>query len=444
VKKLLGIVVIVIAAVCLISPKIIADQYQKQLESFVAYLNKSAGYQAKVESMNNSWFGSKANISVVLDPSKIDPNSAIGPIKANIVLDTHYGPLLFNKQSLIGLYSTQASIPADKARDTLVWDNNRPLYQLNITRGLTGNLTMADAIPSFTDKAKTLSFSGYSGSGENKNNTFHYQGALKDISASGQQSASLKDLSIELAMDTSADLNNGGLRDSDMTLKVGDIQVASKLAIKDLSIATHSNLDKKTQLGNIKISYTADSFSLPSVQATNLSFVTELKNLNNSVLTTIYKELNNTPNNTDLTNQQIMEVLQGNLKPFLASKPELNITDFSGTLPEGSFKSSLTSKLTDIKDPQIEDLFTPQFWKYEAIVKTDMLVDEPLANSWAQQFVARQAHVPVQLPQVKQQAQMILAGFIQQGLIKKEKDQYRTDITMKDGQISVNDIPLPM
>ncbi|MBJ7555869.1 YdgA family protein [Marinomonas spartinae] len=443
-KKLLGILVIVLAAVCIISPKIIAGQYQKQLESFIAYLNQSAGYHAKIESMDNSWFGSKANISVEVDPSTIDPNSPIGSIKANIILDTHYGPLLFNKQSLIGLYSTQASIPADKARDTLVWDDNKPLYQLNITRGLTGNLTMADAIPSFTDKAKTLLFSGYSGSGENKNNTFHYQGALKNINIDDQQPASLKDLSVKLAMDTSVDLNNGGLRDSDMTLKVGDIQVASKMAIKGLSINTHSDLDKKTQLGDIKISYGADSFSLPSVQVTNLSLVTELKNLNNAVLTKIYKELNNAPDGTDPTNQKTIAVLQDNLGPFLASKPEFNISDFSGTLPEGSFKSSLTSKLADINDPKVEDLFNPQFWKYYTISTANILVDAPLADKLAQQFVAKQAQVPVQLPQVKQQAQMIIGNFVQQGLIKKEKDQYRTEISIKDGQLSVNNIPLPM
>lgn len=443
-KKLLGILVIVLAAVCLISPKIIAGQYQKQLESFIAYLNQSAGYHAKIESMDNSWFGSKANISVEVDPSTIDPNSAIGPIKANIVLDTHYGPLLFNKQSLIGLYSTQASIPADKARDTLVWDDNKPLYQLNITRGLTGNLTLADAMPSITNKDKTLSFSGYSGSGESKNDTLHYQGSLKNIDVSGKQPASLKDLALQFTMDTSGDLSSGGLRDSDMTLKVGDIQVASQMAIKGLSINTHSDLDKKTQLGDIKISYGAESFSLPSVQVTNLSLVTELKNLNSGVLTKIYKELNNTPDGTDPTNQKTLAVLQDNLGPFLASKPEFNISDFSGTLPEGSFKSSLTSKLADINDPKVENLFNPQFWKYYTISKANILLDSPVADKLAQQFVANQAQVPVQLPQVKQQAQMVLASFIKQGLIKKEKDQYRTDITMKNGQLSINNIPLPM
>lgn len=444
-KKIVGVLALIVVAACLITPKIIAPKYQGKVNDIVAYINQSAGYTASIESSETSWFGSKTTISLDFDMSEIDPNSPIGPIKTQIVLDTHYGPLLFNQQGIIGLYSTQASIPAEKLREILTWDDKAPLYQLNIVSGLTGNLTIADNIPAFSNKAKTLEFSGYSGAGTNQDNTLSYLGTLKNVSIDEAVPSSIKDITLNLNMDTSGDLSNGGLRDSEMTLKAGDIQVVSQADIKGLSIKANSNLDKKTQLASMKVSYLADAFKAANIEVTNLALVTELKNINNNVLIKMNEQLTNaSQDNKPLSEQKEITVLQDNLGGLLASKPEFNIVDFSGTLPQGSFKSSLTSKLADIDDPQLEELFDPQFWKYYTIAKANILIDAPLATMMSEQFVAKQARAPLYSPQVKQQAKMVLDSFVQQGLIKKEKDQYKTEISLKDGQASIYDLPLPM
>jgi hypothetical protein len=136
--------------------------------------------------------------------------------------------------------------------------------------------------------------------------------------------------------------------------------------------------------------------------------------------------------------------MQDNIDELLTAKPEFNITDFSGTFSEGSFSASLTSKLADISTPTIDELTIPEFWLYNAIVAANIEADEALVRSLAERFIADKMRAPVTAPEVKQQAQIIIDGLIQQGLMKLENDKYLSEITIEKGQGKIYEMAFPL
>jgi hypothetical protein len=136
--------------------------------------------------------------------------------------------------------------------------------------------------------------------------------------------------------------------------------------------------------------------------------------------------------------------MQDNIYELLTAKPEFNITDFSGTFSEGSCSASLTSKLADISTPTIDELTIPEFWLYNAIVAANIEADEALVRSLAERFIADKMRAPVTAPEVKKQAQIIIDGLIQQGLMKLENDKYLSEITIEEGQGKIYEMAFPL
>ena len=51
---------------------------------------------------------------------------------------------------------------------------------------------------------------------------------------------------------------------------------------------------------------------------------------------------------------------------------------------------------------------------------------------------------PVTAPEVKKQAQIIIDGLIQQGLMKLENDKYLSEITIEKGQGKIYEMAFPL
>ncbi|WP_417560230.1 YdgA family protein [Marinomonas sp.] len=448
-KKILSVLVFTLVAACLVAPKFIAPKHQKEVAELVSNINKAPGYTANIVSTDLAWFGSENKVLVTFDTMQIDPTIQEGVLEAELIIDTHYGPLLFASQGLFGLYDTEIRYTGEKQRNFIDWNEDQPLYELSVLGGFTGNFKIADSIPAFSNPANTFQFSGYTGQGEMTDQGFIYQGTLDQIDVvDGYTPVKAEGFTLSIELNANlATIMQGGFYDSTTDFNLEKLNIGADTELSGLNIEMGSNLDKETQLGSIEIGYLIKDAMFGEFKATDLSLATELTKLSNKFFID-YKNFSDNllaeAHSPDAVYEVLLAFMQDNLGELLAAKPEFNITDFSGTFPEGSFNATLTSKFADIDTPTIEELSLPEFWLYNAIVTANLEADEPLVRSLAEQFIASKMRAPLNAPEVKQQALMIIDSFVQQGLIKLEDDKYKSEIMIENGQGKIYDSVFPL
>lgn len=448
-KKILAVLVFALVAACLVAPKFIAPKHQAKVVELVSNINKAPGYHAAIVTTHSAWFGSENKVQVSFDTTHIDPTIQGGKIEAELIVDTHFGPLLFSKQGVFGWFESTIRLDGEKQRAILLWDENQPLYALSVLSDVTGNIYLADNIPALSNAANTFQFSGYTGQGDITKTGINYQGVLDQLDIVDGYTpvkASGFSLSIELDADL-ATIMKGGFYDSTTDLSLEQLDIGTDATFSGLNMEMGSSLDKDAQLGSIGLAYLIKDVVYGDFQASDLTLVTELNKLSNQFFID-YKNvsdmlLNDAPVSDD-TYAALFDFMQEHLDELLAAKPEFNITDFSGSFPNGRFKATLTSTLADIDTPTMEELSTPEFWLYNMIVNANIEADQALVHSLAEQFVASKIYAPADAPEVKMQTQMIIDGLIQQGLITSEEDQYKSEIHIEDGQGKIYDTEFPL
>jgi hypothetical protein len=449
VKKILAVLVFTLVAACLVAPKFIAPKHQEKVVELISNLNNAPGYTANILSTNSAWFGSETKVLVTFDTTQVDPTIQDGMLEAEITIDTHYGPVLFSSRGLFGLYNTDIRFAGDKLRHFINWDENQSFYELSVLGGFTGNFKLADTIPAFTNPADTVQFSGYAGKGEMTAQGFTYQSSLDQMDVvDGYTPIKAEGFAISIELNANlASIMKGGFYDSTTDISLEKLNIGSDTEFSGLNIEMGSNLDQETQLGSIQVAHLIKDAMIGDFTASDLSFVTELTKLSNKFFMD-YKKFSDKAlaesHSSDAVYDVLFTFMQENIGELLSAKPEFNITDFSGTFPEGSFNATLTSKLADIGKPTIEELSIPDFWLYNAIVTANIEADEPLVRSFAEQFIASKMRAPMNAPEVKQQALMIINSFVQQGLIQLDDEKYKSEITIKDGQGKIYDSVFPL
>ena len=421
-KKILAVIAFALVAVCLVTPKFIAPKFQDQVTTLVNKINKTPGYIADIESTESSWFGSTYVISFGFDLGMYEPTLQNENIEVELVLDAQYGPLLFSSQGVIGLYEAKLKIAGDKQRHILTWDDAQPLYQLSAVGEFDGAIKIEDTIPAFSNTEKNLTFSGYNGAGKITSDSFSYEGLLALVNVDDSYQP-VKAENIALSMEMEAGLETilkGGFYNSTSDFSIDSLTIGTDITASNLSMLIEMILDEETQLGTLKMGYLAEEFNYNEYKVSDLTFMTELDKFSNLFFMD-FASFNERLVEQNLTSADfIMEqfvFLQDNLDELLSHQPEFNITDFSASFPEGSFKANLTSKLADIETPTLEEMLVPEFWLYYTLAKINIEADDALINNLAERFLANQMRTTIDSPDVKQQAQIIINCFAQQGFL---------------------------
>lgn len=448
-KKILALVAFILVTGCVVLPKLIAPTYQENVEKLISNIDHAQGYSANIVSTESAWFGSINKVMIGFDPSQIDASLQGGTQKAELIIESHFGPLLFSNNLSVGLFATKVRFDGETLRKDLNWEENAPFYQLSILGGFTGNFQLTDAIPAFSNSEKTVQFSGYSGEGEMNNEAFTYEGTFDHAKASNAYRESKAEgftLSVELLANLDT-IMKGGFYDSMMNLSLDTLVLDADTELSGLSIGLGSALDTDTQLGSLEMSYLINGLVYGDFTANDLSLVTELDRLNNQFFLD-FKHFSDgmlpNTNNSDVINKETLTFLKDNLNLLLGDKPEFNITNFSGTFPEGSFNANLSTHLADMNTPTIEDLSVPEFWLYNTVGSGAIEIDEALLQNLTERFIASKMRAPITTPQVKQHARLIIDGLLEQGLVTLENDKFISDIAIKEGQLTINNAPFPL
>ncbi|KZN14081.1 YdgA family protein [Marinomonas sp. TW1] len=455
-KKILAVFVFVLLAACLIAPKFIAPKYQEQLSQLVTNLNSAPGYEASLDSLEESWFTSKSVLHLSYDLSMIDPNLYGQKLEADLVLDAHFGPLLMSEAGVVGLFDVHAYYAGDSLREILNWSEDQAFFDASVVMDLMGNIESVDQVPAFDITNGQFTFSGYKGKGEFTSNSMAYQGQIDQLNLDKYyDKLQLTNTQLTLNIQSGADvLTSGGFYNGDISIGFDQFSLGSQnnpneLEVNGASLLVSSLLDTDSQLGKIISRYAVENVRSEEFSADELALVVEMTNLSNQFFLdyktfsdALLAEGNASPDELMIA---LFTFMTDNLDELLSHKPELNMTEFSGHLAEGAFNATLNSHLKEINGPvSIDQLLDQNFWLWNLMVNANLQADETLISHLGERYLAQQMRTTTDSPQVKQQVQMLLNNFIQQGLIKREDDQLMTQIEIADGQGKIYDFPFPL
>ncbi|REG86572.1 YdgA family protein [Marinomonas pollencensis] len=441
-KKVLGVSLVTLIAACLIAPKFIANEYQENLTDLINNINSEAGYSATITASEQGWFGATSTVLVSFDSAMISPSASAQKLTAELQLESHFGPLLFSKESLVGLFATDVQLKGDQQRQYLNWNNQTPLYHLSIASNLAGDLKFDDYIPAFTNKAQTLSVSEYKGHGQYANNKLVYNGGFKAATCKERASATVENVALHLDLDADwATLRSEGFYNGDMSLNIDKLTTQEQEELTGIKVTLKTQLDEETQLGSMQIGYAIKKLIADDFQADNLELVTELNHLDNQVFLDYGKLVRES---TELSASQQLDFIQQHLEPLLAGKPEFNILALRGTTNDGTFNATLNSHLADINNPNLGQMNDPRFWLYNAVIQADVEIDQTLLHTAVQHYVAKKMYAPANSPEVKQQSDMLIDSLLHQGIIKPEGSQYVTQFHSEKGQATIYDLSFPL
>lgn len=440
-KKILSLIVLLLVVGVLAAPKIIDNQYKQQLAEMVKIINDQPSASANLKLVNSSWFGSKHELDLSIDTGIIDPNTnQTEKVDTKLLIDSRYGPLLFSDQGLFGLVAGHVTVKGDKLRDVYNWDQKEPFYKASFLTGFTQRTVIDDKIPAYTYMQGRMHVDEYLGHGEVNPTHAIYDSGIKAITMLGASPIQVKNIGLHLDFNPQ-DMMSGGFHDYNARFKVDQLQFEDSVNLDGLVFDISSVLDKEKQLASVQQHSFVKHFSGDGFEFNNLNLVMELKNLNNQVLLDFKKQY---PNLNATDPQDVLAFYQQKMPDFLASKPEFNVLDMSGDMPDGHFQATATSKLADIDPADFDKINNPRFWVYYAIAHGDAKADATLVNALLGKYVSSKMGMPENAPQVQQQSQIILDSVLQKDLIQKKGNEYLAEFHIQDGEVKVNNTSFPL
>ncbi|MBJ7556202.1 DUF945 family protein [Marinomonas spartinae] len=461
-KKLLIALLIAVAAVAVITPKIMGSQYQKQLTDVVNAINATPPYHATIVKSKNGWFGSQTTLQIEVDLKKVDPSLANelkkSDFKSELTLQAHYGPVIMDKGFKLALFSFDGQIQGDDLRNSIKWDKNTPLFSLSGLQTLGGKLTFQDTIAPFTatlpsESKSNVIFGGYQGHGSWANHHLTYDSKLDHASIQDTSTLEVKGLTTTLNFEGDLnDLTSGGLKNSDMTIKMAELRVDPLFTAKGLVFQANSQLNKANQVGNLALKTNINQLDYQDENVSDFSMDVTLNQLNNQFFKD-YVAFNQQldPKNTADRTQAMTHFMHDHIGEFFKTTPELVINNVKGTLPNGKFNAQFDGHLTNPHDKMtFEQLSQPDYWLANANVSTAINADKALVKALAEFAIEDQLADNPNIHSlttqeynqlVSHQADVLIKQAMDQGAVVTKDGMYHLDISVKQGKALLNGKP---
>jgi uncharacterized protein YdgA (DUF945 family) len=467
-KKRLIASAIVLASI-VITPKFVSNKVAESLHTTIAEINSNPGYMATIQEFKSGWFASTAKIEIGVDLVAMSPQTTEDdypfPTEGSIVVDfnSSHGPILFGTHSGIGWMAYTVDYSGETARDTLSWADSVPLYSLTSNIGLFGDSKFSDRLTAFNaaeGQAFSIDFSGYHGQGEYTGGEYSYSGTSEKFhfnAAEGNFVATGLKVDMSMLGDMFEALK-GKVFDSAINMDLNNITFKDKASeqtfdLNGLAMSSETTVDKAANLVSGVFNYSVNNMAMMDYNTSDFVLQMEMKNLSLEFLESyrlFFKDL------VKLQPQEItdktLDFMQNKLLPALTASPELNITDFHGTIPEGNFKATMFTKLSGI-DAMPDDIADPAFWLQHILANANIELDKDVMLLFAQQQLRSQllqnpevaAMTPEEVEQiVVQQTPVMLDTLQQQGLMTETDNGYISSFELKEGIALLNGNPIPI
>jgi len=462
-KGLIGGVIVVVVAAALIGPKFVGPQVEGALKQHVEVINQLPAYNARMVSFDSGWFSSTATVSLGVDFGSIYPEaSAPDDLSFEVVIDVQHGPVLTQFSPGLGMASFEAHTKDEGLREYIEWEENMPFYHLTGSAGFFGGVSYDDSIIAFSskpnDEQTSLTSSGYKGEGSISSDEFSYEGKMDGAEGLiDGQAINIGELEISTkAKGNMLQIIKGELYEGEMSMTLAEIIVGQPgdvdlFELKNLGMEFNSYFSDDEERMNIDMNYSVESLKAEDFDLEDLKLKMAFNNIDSEFLLAYNEMMQNiydqSPDEIEVATQKLVEE---NLPQLLQAEPEFVISEFSGEMEPGNFNGNLNAKLAGVTQMP-DNLQDVQFWLSSLVVDASIAIDKPLLKWVAEQQML--STMRMQMPgadeaelqeMAEQQAPMMIDMYLQQGLLKEEDDEYRSEFQMENGEGVLNGQKIPL
>lgn len=468
-KRILLISAIIVVLISIVAPRFIANTFNQELESMVALIDQKPVYNASITDRTTTWFSSTATVNIGFDSEVMAQGNdtealdTFNNLNIDLIVDAEHGPILFDKFLALGWLRWTATVAGDSFRDTLVFAQGTPFYQLSSHTDLFGMSSFEDTIPSFKIKDDSVfsesKFSGWNGTGHYSNSEASYQGKLGQIMVSGALGEyQLSEWKVSSSIDGNLiDALNGKLTDSTGSLSIQDITLTlpstqEKTTLSKVRIDTITDFDQSTSLLDTQINFSMQELQSSGLNLSSVRLNTEVNNLQEQFLMALQAlsdELGIAP---EKVQDKVKTFMQTELLAQLQLEPEFNISSFEAMLNQGKISGSLGSKIHGVLALP-ESLESPAFWLQHLQANGQLSADDSAVMWLATDTIKSQIQAAPNAAQMteaeitaiaEQQSSAVLQSLQQQGLLTKSVEGYQIVFSIDQGQATLNDKPMPL
>lgn len=466
-KKILAILVVLIV-VAIAVPKFIAPQVTQNLESTISRVNALPAYSVQLVEYHEGWFSSQGKILLKIDLAMVAPNDQMEltelPNEFELDFYAQHGPVMLGKLSGVGLANWRLTLIDEKLTADLILPEGEDLYQVTGRLGFFGATDIADKISAFTfsqQQDQVLEFKGYRGAGSFSAEDYEYEGQFNGMIANSPDGLFQVDkFTLEVAGDGNifASMNNR-LLDSEVEFELDgiiiDLTAKGKqlITLSKLDLSADTNIDKeKNHLSYVQL-IKIKSVVVDGYKISDITFNSDVSNISVPFLKA-YQQLAPNISATDpaADQQKVAEFLQTHLVQLLVEEPNLTISELSFNTPDGSLSANMSTTVTGVTTLPAT-LKDPGFWISHLTADALILADKGLMEIIASNHMKNQLR---QNPQTAglteqeiediatQQTPMMLQMGQQQGLIVEENGKYKAKLTLENGELVLNEKPIPL
>ncbi len=467
-KRLIGAAAIVAALA--VSPKIIGNQVKQHLQQTAENISALPQYSAQIEELQSNWFSTDAVLVINLDVSDMNAQQDAAlfendELSFKVSVNVRHGLVITGDHPEVGYVQWQLASMDKPEVSGLTFATEDAVYQAKGSVGLFGGMTYQDKVQSFTFEPQDsetdglFSFSGFAGQGHGDSKQFSYAGAMDSMTFQDNENQfELAGLSVDATLHSNwLEALASQFYDSFMNLKIErmtfDGAEEMQVAINQFATEVTTSLSDDEQLISMVQNISVNDVTVKEDQARDLHLNMAFNNLRIDAIKA-YQEM--ATELAGLDQQGQIEAFQGFVKQhllnLLTANPELNLSKFSGTLPQGDFLIENSNALNGI-DTLPVNMEDPRFWLDHATSKTDMSINRELVTAMVTFYLLDQINQNPQAasltPEQKsayaeQQAPAFIDSLIEQGLLVQNEDMIQSKIVLIDGQLSVNDNPIPL
>jgi uncharacterized protein YdgA (DUF945 family) len=466
-KKIIGIVLLLLATVLLGGPFYAGIKAEKELRNFTAKFDSYPGYQVSWQTYKRGWFSTEAVLDIGLDaamwPSADDvPVEPLPTLPLAIQID--HGPLLLNDISSLGWYSWQLDLTKNQTEwleEHVDMAGEGQLYEARGHAGLLGAVTFDDELKAFAisdDHGNILlRTNGYVGAGTiSSAGKLSYAGLVKGIDLTAEDAlVVLGDITLRTEGDLSRMDWDSFIYPSHFYANLASVQAQGgdqEVSLTNTVFEGAIEIPEGESWFDLIVSLSVGSLAAHDVQIDDATMTFAYEHISLQAYSAYMDMVAATLESPeqDLNYQQFLtpEVMQ----EFFANGPAFALRNFSFTMPDGDFKGSIKLALKDdftmpASEPNL-------FMLIQALtLDADVVVDRSLALYLAKTSSRAQAEASMVDSEVteadieaaaNQQAQDKLGMLTAQGILVSEGETLRARLQFADGQLLLNGKPMPL
>jgi len=415
------IIIALISAVVLVSPKFIGGVVETEYQLALNKLNENPAITIKSTTFNRNWYSGQVvtEMTVLLQHEEIDD--------INIIIedDISFGPLVFTDEGVrFALSYSKSTINFTELVIEEVEDLIKNKIQLSALLTFSKDIITHITIDEVSKEVEGNNIVSAKAVGkfvlENDNRLygdFNWAG-LSAKTADETFTIEAVQFSLDQTLIAGSYYQGNAISTGDFDFSISAINVKDatgnpEYLLRDLLVKVVSSV--KSDLLKIKMNYSVDKLALAGQKLEHANFDVVINSLN----ITVMQEINALLTELSSTDQEIfssgnMGKLSGLITKLLANDPVIKIEDFSVETPEGKFESAMQVSV----DKKLFD--SANFMSIMAAISATAKGKAPMA------FFDKLGLAPM----VKQ--------YVQQGFIKQKDDELSVNVNFVQGQLNIN------